>query len=228
VQTNEVARAWALLPGLLALGAPRIELVELGTSAGLLLALGRYAYRYRAGAWGDGGRPLLSGDDRGGPPAGLLARPLQVVRRRGIDLEPVDVATPDAARLLEAFVWAGQTERRERLHEAIAAVRAEPPELIRGDYVELLPAVLAERRSDALTVVMTSVSTIYLAEDRHRQLVAALARAGGEAPLAWLSLEGSRHDATTEGLFLELTTWPGPATRRLARVDYHAAWLEWA
>src|SRR5207248_8828508 len=79
VQTNEVQRAWALLLGLLSTAASAIDLVELGASAGLLLALDRYSYRYAAGSWGDGG-PLLQGADRDGPPASLLAQPLDVVR----------------------------------------------------------------------------------------------------------------------------------------------------
>jgi hypothetical protein len=226
VQTNEVQRAWALLPGLLSAGAERIDLVELGASAGLLLALDRYAYRYRAGLWGSG-EPRLTGDDRGGPPHSLLARRLDVVRRRGIDLHPVDVTKPEGERLLEAFVWPDQLERRERLHAAIAAVRRDPPELIRGDYVELLPGLLRDHRPAALTVVMTSVSTVYLDEERYRRLAGVLARA--EAPLAWLALEGVRHEPERpyRGVALDLTVWPGGGMRRLARVDHHAAWLEW-
>jgi len=37
-------RAWAVLPGLVALGAPRVDLLELGASGGLLLAFDRYEY----------------------------------------------------------------------------------------------------------------------------------------------------------------------------------------
>jgi len=226
VQTNEVARAWALLPGILATRTEQVDLVELGASAGLLLALDRYAYRYRAGTWGRG-RPLLTGDDRAGPPAALLAGRLEVGRRQGIDRDPVDVTAAEGARLLEAFVWADMRERRERLHAAIAAVRLDPPQLLRGDYVELLPSVLDERRPEALTIVVTSVSAVYLDEDRHRELVGTLARAGGDAPLAWLALEPVRGDAAADGVVLELTTWPGARRRTLARVDFHAAWLAW-
>jgi hypothetical protein len=225
VQTNEVARAWALLPGLLSTRVERVDLVELGASAGLLLALDRYAYRYRAGSWGNG-KPLLTGDDRGGPSAALLGRPLEVARRRGIDLHPVDVTTAAGERLLEAFVWADRLDRLDRLHAAIETVRRDPPELLRGDYVEDLPAVLADRPSDALTVVMTSVTTGYLDEERYQQLVRTLAQSGREAPLGWLALEAVRHDPESP-VVLELTSWPGGATRRLAQVDPHAAWLEW-
>lgn len=227
VQTNEVRRAWGLLPAFLSLGSPRIDLVELGASAGLLLEFDRYAYRYRAGSWG-GGALVLEGDDRGGPPAELIAQPLSVGRRRGIDLAPVDATTEHGARLLEAFVWPGQAERLERLRAAIAIVRDDPPELVRGDYVDALPSLLRERRDDALTVVFSSVSTIYLPEERYQQLAAELARAGQDGPLAWVAFEAPRDDRDYGGVALDVTVWPGGATRRLAKVDFHCDWLEWA
>jgi hypothetical protein len=228
VQTNEVQRAWVLLPGLLATGAERVDLLELGASAGLLLALDDYDYRYRAGPWGRGEeRLVLSGRDRRGPPRSLLARRLDVQRRRGVDRDPV--ALDDAgARLLEAFVWADQTDRIARLRRAIDVARRRAVPIERGDYVERLPDLLADRRDEALTVVFSSVTTMYLDDERYADLRAAFARAGADGPLAWLSLEGPRDDRVYEGVALDLTTWPGGETRRLARADYHGTWLEWA
>jgi hypothetical protein len=98
---------------------------------------------------------------------------------------------------------------------------------VRGDYVELLPELLRERRDDALTVVFSSVSTVYLEEEGYQELVATIARAGREGPLAWLALEAPRRQPDYGATALELTTWPGGETRRLARVDYHCEWLEW-
>src|SRR5207302_9562817 len=89
VQTNEVQRAWALLPGFLSLADERpFDLLELGPSAGLNLMWDRYAYRYKTGAWGTGALELR-GDDRTPPPAELFSRRVSVARRRGIDLNPV-------------------------------------------------------------------------------------------------------------------------------------------
>jgi hypothetical protein len=224
VQTNEVGRAWALLPALLSLGAPQVELLELGCSAGLLLLLDRYAYRYRSGGWGEGSL-LLSGDDRGGPPAELLARPLEIVRRRGVDQEPVDVADDEAVRVLEAFVWPDQDGRLERLRSAVRLARADPPEVVRGDFVELLPDLLP--RNGLPTVVLTCMSTAYLGEERYQRFLATLGRLRRRRSLVWLSLEAPRHDRSWNAAALDLTVWPGGETRRLAAVDYHAAWLEW-
>jgi len=226
-QTNEVRRVWGLLPTFLVAGSARIDLIELGASAGLLLAADCYDYRYRAGVWGRGRNILvLDGDDRGGPPAALLRRPLEVDRRIGVDLDPVGL-DEHGARLLEAFIWPDQTERIERLRTAIGIARTCEIDLRRGDYVSELPALLAQRRDEALTIVFHSVSTMYLDEERFAELAATLARAGRDGPLAWVSFEGPRGDPNYGGVALDVTVWPGGETRRLAKVDFHASWLEW-
>src|SRR4029077_4718201 len=64
VQTNEVQRSWALLPGFLTApdGRP-FDLLELGPSAGLNLMWDRYRYSYSTGTWGTGALEL-TGNDR--------------------------------------------------------------------------------------------------------------------------------------------------------------------
>ena len=147
VQTNEVLRSWALLPAFLTVARKArlpLALVELGSSAGLNLVWDRYRYRYEAGEWG----PLradfvLAGEEHRPVPADLLRTEVSVVRRVGIDRSPIDVTTEGRALLLQSFVWADQIERVERLRWAIADLRLDPPELVRGDFVDLLPEDLA-------------------------------------------------------------------------------------
>ena len=230
VQTNEVQRCWGLLPGFLsaANGSRRFSLVELGPSAGLNLFWDHYRYRYPNAVWGPVDAPIeLTGRARDGPPAELFERDVEIVQRLGIDRHPVDVADEAGARLLEAFVWADQTERIERLRRAVELVRRDPPELVQGDYVELLPKVLAERRDDALTVVYHSASVLYLSRAERKRLRKGIEKAARRGPLAWLSYE-SVEDKTGPYLFaLDLQTWPGGERRRLARLDGHANRLEW-
>jgi hypothetical protein len=224
VQTNEVQRSWALLPGFLSLvdGRP-FDLLELGPSAGLNLMWDRYAYRYTTGGWGTGALEL-SGDDRIPPPAELLARQVVVARRRGIDLNPVDVTTDHGARLLQAFVWADQTERLERLRRAIETVRQDPPELMRGDYVESLPALLADRSEGTQLVVFQTASTMYLDEGALARVRAALHEAARHEPLVFLTTGRAPDD---DGFALEVERYPDGGSTRLGVFDFHGEWLDW-
>jgi hypothetical protein len=223
VQTNEVQRAWALLPAFLALANGRpLEVIELGPSAGLNLVWDRYRYAYSTGIWGDG--PLvLAGNDRVPPPAELLAKRVDVVRRRGIDLNPVDAMREDGARLLESFVWADQAERIERLRTAISIQRDDPPELIAGDYVAELPSLLADRVPGAQLIVFETASTQYLSREEHDRLREVMKHAGNAAPFTYLT---TRSTLEEDGYSLKAVEWPSGDERVIVRLDFHGAWLD--
>jgi len=229
VQTNEVQRSWGLLPGFLTVADDRpLDLIELGPSAGLNLFWDRYRYRYGEHRWGSADAPLeLAGEAEGGPPPELFRKEVEVRRRMGIDRSPVDATTEHGARLLEAFVWADQTERLERVRRAVEIVRSDPPRLMQGDFVEVLPPLLAERDLDALTVVYDSVSTIYLPDADRRELDETMEKEGRRRSIAWVSFEFTRDQGIGyEGFTLDVRSWPGSAGR-LAQLDGHANRLEW-
>jgi hypothetical protein len=232
VQTNEVGRCFALLPAFLELaraGARRLDLLELGPSAGLNLYFDRYRYRYRAGEWGPPrAAVVLAADERREVPAELLSQRLEVGRRRGVDLNPVDVTSDEGVRLLSSFVWADQWNRIERLRRAIDIVRADPPELVHGDYVEVLPRLLADRDTDALTVVFQTASTQYLPRERYDELREILRSASRDAPLGWISTQGHDEEARNfHGYALEVALWPEWETKIIAYMGYHGEWLDW-
>ena len=224
VQTNEVQRAWGLLPGFLSVADGRpFDLLELGPSAGLNLLWDRYRYRYSTGVWGESVLEL-SGDDRLPPPAPLFERRVEVARRRGIDLNPVDATSEHGARLLQSFVWPDQTGRLERLQRAIEVVRENPPELMRGDYVESLPGLLADRVEGTHLVVFQTASTMYLAEGAMARLRGTLHEAALSEPLTYL---GTGRAPDDDGYALEVERWPSGEHERLAVFDFHGDWLDW-
>ena len=230
VQTNEVQRSWMLLPCFLEVarrsGAECIDLVELGPSAGLNLVWDRYRYRYANGTWGGAGAPLeLAGEERGEVPASLLERPLEVRGRVGVDLNPIDVTSDRNALLLKCFVWADQRQRLERLDRAIQALRQDPPELIRGDVVTLLPEVLSWRRDDALTVVFESAVLGYLSDRERQRVFDVLDQAAADGPLALVRTSQPPDGAHTHyGLWIRL--WPRER-EVVALSNFHGAWLDW-
>ena len=231
IQTNEVRRSWLLLPCFLELarrvGAETLDLIELGSSAGFNLLWDRYRYRYEAGTWGPTEALLeLDGEERAPVPAPLLELTPRVGRRIGIDLAPVDVTGAEGALRLRSFVWPGQEGRLERLDAAIAAVRAEPPELRRGDLVELLPRLLGERRPDVLTIVFQTAVLGYLSDDGWEVARAALEESGRSGGLAavWTARPADGVHSYW-GLWAQM--WPGGEPELLAHADFHGAWLEW-
>jgi hypothetical protein len=231
VQTNEVQRSWMLLPCFLEVarrtGVETLDLIELGPSAGLNLVWDRYRYRYEQGQWGRDDAALeLSGEERRPVPGKLLEITPRVRQRRGIDLAPLDVTRPGDTLLLKAFVWPDQRERLERLDRAFETLRAHPPTLERGDVVERLPELLAERVPGALTVVFQTAVRGYLSRERWKDLLTALDDAGRQFPLALVSVsQPAAGEHRFWGLWLRL--WPDGEKRLLAHAGFHGQWLEW-
>ncbi len=224
VQTNEVQRSWALLPCFLRaaelLAVEELDVVELGPSAGLNLVWDRYRYSYEAGEWGPDDAPLrLEGEERSRLPSALLEVSPRIAHRVGIDLAPIDVTTDEGARLLQCFVWAGQDERFERLTRAIEAVRADPPELVRGDFADELPNVLRDRP----TLVFETAAFPYVPDETRAAVRETLSRA--RAPLAFVT--AGRPRGEEQGWGMRLETYPGGEREFVGHADFHGAWLDY-
>ena len=234
VQTNEVRRCCYLLPAVMLaahLAGRPLALIETGTSAGLNLAMDHYAYDYGTGTMiGDPASPLtlrcrLDGTHR--PP---LSLPIpQVGWRAGIDLHPLDPASPDDAAWLRALVWADHPGRAALLAAALTAAATRPPvPLHAGDAAERLPAVVGSAPAD-MTVCL--FHTAFLAHfppldrERFEHLVAVLSTA---RLIYWVQAE-PRHDPAEPRLRLTACEegritgqWP------LGRYHPHGEYLEWA
>jgi hypothetical protein len=114
----------------------------------------------------------------------------------------------------------------ERLRRALGMARADPPDILDGDYVDVLPQVLAEREPGALTVVFQTVSTMYLPTTRYRELRRIVDEA--DPPVAWISTRRRTEEETEPQGGFELEVQPRAGQARLvARMGYHGQWLEW-
>lgn len=230
VQTHVVQRCWALLPLFLSIARVAqkpLALIELGASGGLNLLWDRYFYRYEAGTWGEQASGVsLSGEERVPIPPDLLKVKVAIRSRRGIDLNPVDVTSEDGLRLLRAFK---KSDRYAALLDAAANVfRKDPPELIRGNYLLLLPELLQQRQGDSLTVVYQTHSTVYLSDAERRELRLIIDSAGREGPLGWISTPTPEEHGERRGDYpLELAMWPEGKRRIVARTDVGATSLTW-
>ncbi|WP_433788486.1 DUF2332 domain-containing protein [Actinoplanes sp. CA-252034] len=169
-QTNEPGRCAVLLPVLEKLPQP-LALLEVGASAGLGLYPDRYAYRYGDRRLGDAG-PLLECELTGTEAPTRLP---EVVWRAGLDLNPLQVTDPADVAWLDALIWPEHEHRRERLRAAAAIAAADPPQLIRGDLVDDLPA-LVEQAPAGATLVVFHTSVLYQVPEPKRQTFEELVR----------------------------------------------------
>jgi hypothetical protein len=247
-QTNEVRRAAVLRPafGLVsgAFGPDRpVTLVELGTSAGLLLLPDRYAYRYvadgRSAGFGPAGGPVLECPVRSGWPVPVGPLPA-IADRVGIDLHPVDATDAGAVAWLRSCVWPEHVDRLAQLDTALALAASVRPRFVRGDLVAALPAVMSTVDSSTVPVVFASNASTYLSDEAQGSLVAELARVGASRDLVVVVNEGAaagvglftsgRYPAEPHVSMLAMVVWRGgrPSVRVLGQAAGHGTWLEWA
>lgn len=226
-QTNEVARCVALVPALAAAhrraGEP-LALVEVGASGGLLLAFDRYHYTFGRETWGPAdARVRLTTELRGQRPP--LPTGLDVVSRVGIDLYPLDLADEEDARWLDALVWPGHEERRRRLRAAVGLVAGDPPGLIAGDALEVLPDLLASLPRHVVPVVYHSFVLIQWTHEQRSALDELLRGAGRPVLRIWLEWFGYERNRPLIRLFDYRDGIDSVET--LGRFHHHGRWLDW-
>lgn len=225
-QTNEVRRSVALIPAAhwIAARFPRpFALSELGASGGLNLMFDRFGLRTAAGHLGPADPALTLEPEWRGPIPDPAA--VEVVDRRGVDLNPLDTRAADHALRLFSFLWPDQPHRMDLTRAAMAVQEAEVDQ---GDAVDWLEDRLNAVPPGHVHLIYHTVAWQYFPPDRQARgtalIEAAGARATAESPLAWLGME---NDGGT-GAALTLRLWPGDARIALGRADFHGRWVHWS
>jgi hypothetical protein len=224
-QTNEVNRAALLRPAwgraaeiATAMGRPELAIIELGASAGLLLATDHYAIRYHHGqSERTYGRGLtIDCDLRGDGWPDHAGTAVPVASRTGIDLEPIGPGDADGAAWLHACVWPEHTERDARLDLALAVIADLAPRMIAADMRTGLQTALADIPHDVTPCVQTSHAIVYLDADGRGELARTIASFGTERDMIVLMNEPSA-----------LHMWTTPIPRPDASVTTHVTVVVW-
>jgi hypothetical protein len=233
VQIDEPRRCTVLLPAFatvarLAGGTPLV-LIEVGASAGLNLLFDRYDYGADRSA-GDPRSPVrfacaLRGIGLPPIPAGMPP----VAARVGIDLNPIRADDPQATLWLRALVWSEHPKRAALLQQVLTLAQREPPPLIAGDALVVLPQTVAAAPEGAALYVFHTATLAHFppaARERFRSLIPELAR---QRDLFWLASEGTGESGRRGQYVTTLTTFQnGRGTEHhLAYHHPHGAWLEW-
>jgi hypothetical protein len=222
-QTNEVRRAAVLLPALALVrqmhGQP-VELLELGTSAGLNLRCDRFRLDLPGGWIGEEISAVRLAPAWEGPaPEGPLPR---IIQRRGVDLNPLDPTAPEDRLRLLAYLWPDQPERAALTEAAIRIARDVPAEIARDDAGAWTEEMLAEPAVDRVRVLFHTVAWQYFPVTTKARASAAMARV--PSPLVQIAMEADGG----EGAAIRMTLWPEGETRDLGRASFHGLWVRWA
>lgn len=232
VQTNAIGRSAVLFPAfqhVITAGAqPPLALIEIGASAGLNLYWDRFRYEYEGyGVYGDPDSPVrIESAVRGDVDPPLSQTVPDVGYRVGVDLNTLDATDPADTHWLRALVIPDQQRRHQRLESAIKLVQEDPPQLIGGDAVKILPEVLPEVPDDQELCVFSTHTIYQLDEDQLTDLRETLIEYSQKRPIYWLS--NDPHAESDSMTYRCVALHAGVETeRRLAEHDSYGEWIRW-
>lgn len=237
-QTNEAGRSASIMAALLWLSSrlgPRFEMNEIGASAGVNTMMERFRFNLGGTTAGPADSPMRITPEWKGPPPPQA--PVEIVAIEGCDRAPVNLADPEQALRLKAYVWAEVTERIARIDAAIALAAQQAPRLTQMDAADFVDLRLAApQAADTTRVLYHSIVWQYLPPETRARIETAMTAAGSRADsnrrLAWVRLETNRATFRHE---LYVRYWSGgegePGAERedvlLGTAHAHGAWVEW-
>ncbi len=232
-QTNEPGRS-AVFQAVIALIAkvryPTINLVDVGTSAGLNL----YFHHF----------PVRAGDDEN--PLTLVCRddsaidrtlPLPAVATRvGVDPLPLDLSREDDRLWLQACYWPEEPRRMARLDAVLAARLTWPTTtILEGTAKDRLGDAFALCDPSVVTVVVNSYALGYFSPSDQTSFFDEMVRRCATSNVAWISLESpfmvkwptssTQSVEARTGATQVLVTLPGGSPSQWGWCQHHGLWI---
>ena len=220
VQTNHVQRAVGLRLGLATvateLGSPA-HLLEVGSSAGLVLRQALYGYRLGDGSFGDRSSPIqLTTEWRSDSPVPDLDAVPVLASTTGVDLNPLNPEDEADRRWLEALVWPENREQTQLMRAALGLAAHEPITILAGDAVDRCPEWARSIPAGDTRIVFHCATRMHVPDERRALFDRAIDDIGREGPLYRIAIEG-------DGLTI---TNPDGHTDTPFDVDGHLAWAK--
>lgn len=231
VQTNEVGRSAVLFPAFKhvadASGEDSFATVEIGASAGLNLYWDQFRYEYEGcGTYGDPDSPVcIDSEVRGNSDPPLWEKPPEINHRVGIELNPLDVTDPADARWLRALVIPDQQARFGRLDSAIEMAKDDPPRLVEGNALAVLPEALRQSPPELDVCVYSTLVMYQLEESDIAALEEILAEQSQDRQIHWLSNDPITEE--TPPTYRYASFEDGMESRQLATFKAHGEWIRW-
>lgn len=221
VQTNHVQRAAGLRLGLAAIrphvvGLP-VHLLEIGSSAGLVLRHDQYGYQLGDRRFGKRHSTVQLVSEWRSPleVPDLDAIPF-IASTTGIDLNPLDPASAGDRLWLEALVWPEDRHKAELLRGALALANEKPVVTLAGEAADLCPRWAGALAANQPRIVFHCATRMHVPISQRPAFDSAIESAGRDGPLYHIAIEG-------DGL---VVTGPNRDTIVRYDVDGHLAWVK--
>jgi hypothetical protein len=232
-QTNEPGRSavlQALIADIVADTIREINVIEVGTSAGINLCFDQFPVREK-----DDGNPLTLICEDLTPIDRSRSMPA-VITRVGIDPNPLDLKNEDDRLWLKACLWPEERRRHERF-DAIVVARPSWPDVteLKGSALERLNDAFEQCDAHALTVVFNTWVAFYFVPEEQLAYFNELSRRCLENNVAWISMESTMvkwpgvevdEEAHHRGASQIVLTRPGSSPKRWGWCHAHGRWLE--
>ena len=220
VQTNQVQRTVGLRLALAAiapsLGSRPAHLLEIGSSAGLLMRQAHYGYRLGGRQFGDRSSPVqLETEWRSELPAPDLDAIPTIASTTGIDLHPLDPAIDADRAWLEALVWPEDRDKAALLHAALTLAATVPVDVIAGAAQDACSVWSRRIPHGDPRIVFHSATRMHVPLDQRADFDRAIDDLGMDGPIFHIAIEGAGIQISEPGK---------PAIRHFDN-DGHLAWV---
>ncbi len=249
VQTNALNRSAYLMPIIFSLFEDNstINLIDIGTSAGLTLNFDLYEYDYGAkGKFGNspvkinseiraGKLPNFSAGKRtssSGSSKHFERKPITIQNKIGIDQNPLDIKVPENALWLKALIWPDRQQRFQRMEQAIKLAQASTVELIKAVEVSDFKRIIQNQEATIPLVIYHTHVLYQFTEAAKTEFWAMLDEIGQERDFYYLAAESAsvlRYDYGRAGVLVELTAYQDgeKSSQLVALTNGHTDWVEW-
>ena len=228
VQTNEVRRSAYLYPFIASIYEREhkpLALIEIGSSAGLLLALDHYNYRYNNDLFIHlHEHPFTIQSVNNGDPLPLsMTNTPEIKERIGIDLNILDLQNPDDYLWMQALIWPEHKERHKQLAEAKVINETVEKVLMKGDAIELLPKVIRQINENHQIVIFHTHVANQFPKELKQALIEVLKNESQLRPL--YHVYNNLYDMDLHQDYISHGEMQ--SIRILPKPDGHARWFHW-
>lgn len=229
VQTNELNRAAYLYPifsGIQAKHQKPLSLIEIGTSAGLLLNLDQYRYEIEEGEtkqiYGNENSKVQIVAENIGQSIGELSE-LNIENRIGIDLNIVDLQQDEGYRWMQSLIWPEHIMRKQQL-ENVQELNSEVRKtLLEGDFLTLIPKIIEQQEITTQFIIFHTHVANQFSNELKQQLLQMLGEISYKQPIYHVYNNMYDHFVHVDYVCKGQTQ----VIKILKDVDNHGKYFEW-